>query len=124
MLANARTMLAPRRLSGTLRTGVRNASTTASKSQASRNVWLVSAALAGGALAYGVPATVYGDAPNVVANIKDAIETIEETATGKIKATTDWLSASTDPASGTLISLVWGSNKYVAPQCMSGASNY
>jgi hypothetical protein len=117
-------MLAPRHLSGTLRSGVRNASTAASKSQVSRNVLLASAALGVGALAYGVPATVYGDAPNVVANIKDAIESIEETATGKIKATTDWLSASTDPASGTLISLVWGSNKYVAPQRILGASTY
>lgn len=114
MLKGARTVLKPRRVTTASCAYARSASTASSASRNSRNAVLAaSTAVVAGTLWYNVPTIIHNDAPNVLGNVKDALETLEEKIGVKEKDTTDWLSISTDPSSGSLVSLVWGSNKCV-----------
>jgi hypothetical protein len=61
-------------------------------------------------LLYTLP-VVHSDAPNFVGNIKDAVRSVEEQIVGADTKQVDWLSVSVDAAHGSLVSLLWGSNK-------------
>jgi hypothetical protein len=73
-------------------------------------------ALAVSAGTYFVAPSAHADAPNFYGNLKDAARALEEDIeleTGRLaEGEVDWIRTSVDPE-GELISLIWGSNKYV-----------
>jgi hypothetical protein len=121
MLKSAQSALRARPTGRVLLAARRGVATAARHPARVRGAAMAAAAVGAAAALYGTSSVsaVHADTPNFVGNIKDAVKSAEEAAQS-VDTGTDWLSVSVDPANETLVSLVWGSNKYalsIFPPC-------